>query len=293
MYLSTDFLRISPLFAAAWLTPKSLRFGFSSPQLIMGNMTTAIESVISLLLQGASLATIERHAARQGVGREELTELLQLLSPVLDRLPDLPDTNLEELLPHGCRVSIAAAPLSHADGAQTVKLLQSALEGLGLRVVNEDPQVCIKLSRYLLTKTNADAKEQLARPVLPVIFADCDIRIGPTINKLGFPCVSCLEHSRVAADPEKPLLAAQLMSRKPLTESPLSIALIAPTVAQLCQAALGGAASTVGSKQYVFDFTSPPPLFAEAQEITANPDCLCSDSPLEVRDGNLCLTQKT
>lgn len=263
------FLQLNPYAAAAWIDTATLRFGFGQARLVLSGLSDADRSIISSLITGVSLTTLHRIAARVGIGPDRFNELLMLLEPVLKSYPEPPGDNFGALPSVAYCVQLPA--LNPDLSTQSVKLLTSILDDFGHRQTVE-AAVFVTLNRFVLDASKSlELFAHSSAKQLPIVFSDNEVLVGPMLTVACSPCAVCVEDGRVIVDPEKAIMATQLISHRPATENPTVLKLLGPFIAQLL------ASNEYDSAiRYVFNCESLGLLQPQATAVSAHPDCLCA-----------------
>lgn len=247
-------LQLDPRVPVVWRTPDSVQLGVDRPLLVISGMTPARERVLNALRGGVPRAGAVMLGREAGATDADIDGLLRQLEPAL-----LPDRR--------------SAPCTGAvciDGAgRASDLIRDLMEDLGIPVLDApaapdgDPRpsetaarsaaLAIIVAHYVVDPRRHGWWLRRDIPHLPVVFSDTEVSLGPVVEPGTTACLGCLHLARADADPAWPAMAAQLVSRRAPTETPLLGVEAAARVARLALERLRRGTAAVDSVSFVID----------------------------------------
>jgi bacteriocin biosynthesis cyclodehydratase domain-containing protein len=253
-------LQLNPRYPLVWRDPTSLQFGLDAPPVRLENVTNAQERIIAALVAGTSRPGLSLIAAAARSTEAELSELLELLQPVLGRPASAPS---------GTVAIIGTTP--------TAARLRPAIASLGLTVVAPDApaDLGILVCHYVVEPQLFGY--WLSRDIahLPIVYSDTGVTVGPVIEPGAGPCLYCLERHHTDADPAWPAMASQLWGRtSPAEDAVLASEVVAITL-RLVKARLQGPPAPVATSVFVDAATGS--VIRRRRE--RHPECGCAVLP--------------
>lgn len=271
MHTPGIFLKIAPQFVAAWVDPHTIRFGFSAAALELSSLSEQDRTLLSSLLTGTTVAALKRTARRSKISPEHLQEMLRLLAPVLQASSSPSAAATTVNLFQTASYQLAVPAVASDTATQTALLLHEALSWHGHRQSGTS-KLLITVNRFLVDQQLSLAQLQHSTAAqLPVTFSDSCVRIGPLLTTESSPCAACCEHETLRADPDKSIMAPQLLGHTAATETSTVVKHIAPLLAQLVATPYAAA-----GKQFSFDFSRAEIPLPRIHQLQPDPDCLCA-----------------
>jgi bacteriocin biosynthesis cyclodehydratase domain-containing protein len=224
-------IKLDARFAIVWRDPFSLQLGIDPPRVVLREVSTADERMITALGRGVSRSGLEMIATSAGASEREVAALLRAVKPVLR--PDEPEpAQLRiRILGAGQTVERVAALLALSGAEVTV----GADMGADMGADADDPPADfgIAIGHYVLDPEVYGFWLRRDIPHLPVVFGDDSVLIGPLVEPGTSPCLYCLEFYRREADASWSAIASQLWGRHSSAETSLVAAETAARVARL------------------------------------------------------------
>lgn len=205
-----------------WRTPPSLQLGIDAPQIVLDDVGTGEERLITALRRGISPSGWSMLARDSGVGEDRARDLLAALDAVLSR-PRTPASGRVLVLGDG--------PI----GASIAALLQDAGRLARAESSNSDQrraELVVLVAPWVVGPE--DSQHWLRRdvPHLPVVTADRSVTVGPFVEPGSGPCLYCGHLARSDADPAWPAIAAQLWGRPAAPLSAMTVNAVATFAAR-------------------------------------------------------------
>jgi bacteriocin biosynthesis cyclodehydratase domain-containing protein len=266
-------LKLDPRVAIVWRDPFSLQFGVDPARVILREVSTAEERMISALSSGVSRSGLAMIARSCGVTDSAVGNLLDRIEPLLG-VGSPPTAS-------GATASRTAAIVGTGP---TVERIAEALAQAGIRVIigtiatDEPCDIGLAVGHYVLDPESYGFWLRRDLPHLPVVFGETSVTVGPVVEPGLTPCLYCLEHYRRDDDAAWSAIASQLWGRRSTAETPLVSREVAARVARMVVRRLEGATSPRGGAAASFR------LDAQTGEVTRrewmpHPDCGCIRLP--------------
>lgn len=224
-------LQLDPGIASGWVSPRRYRVGCDTRILELRDPSRAELTVLALLRQGTSARRLRETARDTGMSEADLTRLLGRLAPALRRSPP-PATASCEL-----RLTLAGAL---GDCAEVRRELCRSFRFHGFRLVAAGPpppgSAVVCAARYFPPFRLLHALLGRDLTVVPVLFSDGGVRIGPVLGAPRGCCVDCATGHERARDPAWPAFAALHGDRTTASESAEALRQTPPLVAHLLRA---------------------------------------------------------
>jgi len=236
-------LKIDPRFPLVWRSPSSLQLGVVSPAVVLHEVSTADELMLSALLAGVSKPGLTMIARGAGVDDSAAAMLLDAVAPALEKTTPAP-AHAVTLVGSGLTAARIAATLTDEGVRVTVaKDADDAAAAGG--------DLAVAVGHYVLAPDLHGLWLRRDVPHLPVVLSDTSTSIGPVIEPGVGPCLYCLQRYRTDADPAWPALSAQLWGRRSGIETTLVAGEIAAAASRAALARLdaGHAASAHSSTE--------------------------------------------
>lgn len=273
--------RIAPDLPLCWEDEHTLRFGFDEAALRLRDPSATQQRIIRVLLDGVRDDRVRATLTRLGTTSVEWTVFLGVLAPVLQRVPCVPDESGARRGSRQARSRPAGPAVSVLGDGASAEAFRGACARLGLPLLEPNappiagPALAIVFERFLLRGREADALSDAGLPQLPVRFGDRRIGIGPLVSEQSRPCPNCVRLADFAADPALPVLAAQLVERRPPTETVAGAEAAGALAAALIRRWWNGSAEP-GTTRYEIPFADglPAPV-VERRSYSPHPECGC------------------
>jgi hypothetical protein len=206
-------LKLDPRYPLVWRSPSSLQLGVASPVVVLHEVSTADELMLSALLAGVSKPGLAMIARGGGVDDAAAAALLEAVAPALETAtPDR--THSVALVGSGLTADRIASTLA-AEGVR-VSRAGDVEEAAAIEC-----SLAIAVGHFVLAPDLHGLWLRRDIPHLPVVLSDTSSSVGPMIEPGVGPCLYCLQRYRTDADPAWPALSAQLWGRRSPTETAL------------------------------------------------------------------------
>jgi bacteriocin biosynthesis cyclodehydratase domain-containing protein len=251
-------LRIDENRSVVWRTPTTLQFGLDHDALVLDDLTTLDERLISALMVGTTPAALAVLAKLAGGTAADAERLTSRVAPALAS---------DDLRPPRVRLAIDGRGLTAARIAQ----LAAADERVDVVDDADRADVAIVVARYSIAP--ARYARWLNRDVdhLAVVHGDRSTVVGPFVRPGSGPCLYCLDRSRADSDAAWPAMASQLEGRSsPREVEPMVSEIAALALRVVVSRDLGGVESLVDRSLEVSD--SPIPAVHRHR---VHPECGC------------------
>lgn len=221
-------LQLDPRHEFVWRSPTSIQLGVDRPVVVLTEVTSAQERLLSALVVGVSEPGFDLVARAVDADVATARDLLRAVAPALR------DSGTPPLSPPpDTRVRLSGrGPTADA----IARLLGEA--GLEVRVHDavDEPRsadVAVIVDHFVIDPSARGFWLRRDIPHLPVVIGDSAVRIGPFIDPGHGPCLWCLDRTRADADPAWPAIASQLLGRRSRADRGLVAAESAALAARL------------------------------------------------------------
>lgn len=259
-------LRLDPRYPVVWRSPDTIQVGIDRPLVVLSAVADGLERVINALSVGIPRSGALMLGRQGGASDDDTLALLRALRPVLlvtaEKCPSewyAPASAAESGPGRAAGPPPAAVPgpVYVGGSGPTAERIKRLLEDLGLRVTeradNDGAALAVEVAHFALEPERHGRWLRRDIPHLPVMFSDCEVRIGPLVEPGIGACLSCLELSHIDADPAWPAIACQLLTRRAPTETPRQSIDVAVRVAGLVHDRLGSGRSSLAGTSLVID----------------------------------------
>jgi hypothetical protein len=230
-------LRLDPRVPVVWRTPSSLQFGVDRPRLVLDDLGSLDELLISALRGGAQTERLLSLARKAGGDAAHVRALLATLDAVL-----LPSTTVSTRT-RGHVLVDGIGPCADAMRAELERAGVATFSGPD--AAKGDPALVILIAHYALPPRRYGHWLRSDVPHLPIVFGDSGVRIGPLVLPGVGPCLFCIDLEHTDRDPAWPALASQLVDRTAPGETEQTVRLAATLCAELVSAQLAGTPAAV------------------------------------------------
>jgi len=206
-------LRIDPRYPLVWRSPSSVQLGVAAPVVVLHEVSTADELMLSALLAGVSRPGLAMIARGGGVDDDAAAALLDAVSPALER-PVQRRRNTVTLVGAGLTATRIAAALAGEGVRVNLAADASAAAAAG-------GDLAVAVGHFVLAPELHGLWLRRDIPHLPVVLSDTSSTVGPVVEPGIGPCLYCLQRYRTDADPAWPALSAQLWGRRAAIETTL------------------------------------------------------------------------
>jgi bacteriocin biosynthesis cyclodehydratase domain-containing protein len=207
-------LQLDARVPSVWRDPFSLQFGVDPARVVLREVSSAEEHMISALTNGISRSGLSMVARASGAAEPEVVRLLDRIGPLL--LPEKPRARTTTVAIVGTGPTVERIARAVAQSGHLVEVSPTAG-----RAGASACDFGIAVGHYVLEPESYGFWLRRDLPHLPVIFGDGVATIGPLVEPGRTPCLYCLEHFRRDADPSWAAIAAQLWGRRSSAETPL------------------------------------------------------------------------
>jgi bacteriocin biosynthesis cyclodehydratase domain-containing protein len=208
-------LRLADSNPPLWRTPSSVQLGPDDRRPLEG-LSLWQERLLDELLSGIPDARFASLARELGASEQDAADFLARIGSALAPAPTTP---------REVRVELPAE--LHGDAEATIR---AALGAAGLRVAGmtrwtvddaRDRTPVLLVAHRLADPMRVARLLAADVPHLPVHLHGDRVTIGPLVLPGQGPCLACVHATRADADPEWPLVAAQLLARPAPTTEPM------------------------------------------------------------------------
>lgn len=260
--------KIDPNLPLCWEDPETLRVGFERPHARLHDPSPGVQRLLYALLRGIDTRRIAESASAAGLTTQEAETVIDALAPAL-----VPHTASQA---HEARLRIAVS-----DDGRPVPWLAETIAASGLCDLNYDyerelPDLILYVERFLEPLERAQSWLIAGVPQLLLRFTDAAVYVGPIIEPPGAPCHMCVTLEFIARDTAYPVLAAQLASVTPKSETRAAISIAASFAGAFMSGWVTGA-EHVRTTRVVIPTT--PALMAASprtEPVDAHPECACN-----------------
>lgn len=141
----------------------------------------------------------------------------------------------------------------------------------------ESPEVLVLVASYGVDPDVMAGFEARGLPVLPIVVREAGASVGPFVAPGSSPCWRCVDRHLADADPDWPLVLAQLCARARRRSAPQAaeLAQLAGSLAasQVLAVLDGGVPATAGAS---LELALPQPM-VQRREWSTHPACGCAD----------------
>jgi bacteriocin biosynthesis cyclodehydratase domain-containing protein len=304
-------LKLDARYPLVWRSPWDIQFGVDPVRVILRDVDSVEERLISALVAGISRSGLSMIAESAGATEMTVEAVLRKLSPVIDTAlegtpasstdtrarftpsprggtDDRADLPRADIVGRGTTVERLARILAQSGvqlavaSSATLSPGVSSSAGITMPAREDAPAIGIAIGHYVLDPDVYGYWLRRDIPHLPIVFGDAAVAIGPMIEPGTGPCLYCLDRFRTDADPVWPTLAAQLWGRRSVSETPLVSREVATRAARLVLMRL---ASTVSGPAVSFRLDAATGAVTSKQE-RPHPECGCREVPSPARSGN-------
>lgn len=210
-------LQLDPRVPLVWRSPNSLQFGVDVPRLVLDELSAVDEQLIAALRRGSTPARLDQLARASGADSESVAALMARLAPVL--LNTAPPA-------HGRRGRLLIDGLGN-----TALSVKHAVHDDGIaESVHEAPDFVVLVGHYAIAPRRYGRWLRNDVPLLPIVFSDDGVRIGPLVVPGTGPCLYCLDLTRTEGDAAWPAIASQLIDDIAPGETPRATAAVTTIV---------------------------------------------------------------
>ncbi|TFD36898.1 hypothetical protein E3T37_13325 [Cryobacterium sp. TMT2-10] len=262
-------LRLDPRYPVVWRSPDTIQVGIDRPLVVLSAVADGLERVISALFVGIPHSGALMLGRKGGASDEDILALLHALAPVLlvtgESRPadEIAGESVPGSVPGSAPArepappAIVPGPVFVGGNGPTAERIKRLLEDLGFRVTeradNDGAALAVEVAHFALEPDRHGRWLRRDIPHLPVVFSDCQVRIGPLVEPGTGACLSCLELAHIDADPAWPAIACQLLTRRAPTETPRQSIDVSTRVAGLVHDRLASGRSVLTGTSLVID----------------------------------------
>lgn len=270
-------LALNPRLPLLWRTPDSLQLGLDDPPVVLTEVTTAHERMLTALAVGLTPEGLVLIGTESGLRPEQVVEFERAIRPALVTPKSEPCAlvDIDGFGPTADRLEWRLREV----GLEPRRTLAGTVEPATPpeSALPESMEVAVIVGDYVLDPLRRGRWLRRDIPHLPIVFGDTSVAIGPFIEPGTGPCLYCLELHRTDADPAWPALASQLLGRMSPAQSPF-VASEAATIATrlvLSRVSGGSVRSTAASPATAITVNADT---GECHETSwrAHPECACA-----------------
>jgi bacteriocin biosynthesis cyclodehydratase domain-containing protein len=264
-------LALKPSLPVVWRSPTSLQIGVDRPVVVLYDVGTADEHLLAALTAGVSRSGLDMIGRTFGADEHAVSGLLARVRPALAE-PE-PAVQPERVVVEGdSRCMVAVRSAIEGAGHLVVPRPVRHSEARARRFVD----LAVAVVRYVLPPAASGYWSRRDIPLLPVVFGDSRVTVGPLVEPGVTTCLHCVDRFRTDADPSWPAIASQLVARPSAAEIPLVSAEAAAFAARAVHTflrerrnPLAGLAVTIDAATGAFSRRAWPP----------HPECGCRVLP--------------
>lgn len=267
-------LRIRPDLPLTWEDPDTIRIGFDRVVARVSSPSAGQQRLIGKLLVGIDAARVHAEVRGAGATPGEGRALLTALTPVIrQRDADARGESGPPLKP-------GPVPALLSDGGQEVPALRQVLHAAQICRFDgpaEAASLVLYVERFLEPLERAQQWLIAEQPHALIRFTDTRAFVGPIVSAAGAPCHTCGSLALLAQDASLPVIAAQLVGRRPASETRDAAVLVAGLVGQFVGAWRRG-------EQWVHSVRLEVPVDGgivsgnpRRSSVAPHPDCMCGN----------------
>lgn len=195
-------LRIDPALPLIWESASILRFGFDQAEARITSPSSEVQRLIEMLVKGATSRELGRAAKAMGEHPDELQLLLDNLSSVLVREPQLAQPAPKQ------------KPTVAIFGSEQLNYhLEHAVKraGFALAEPTEPPSFALLTDRYVVRAERAHDLLAAEIPHISIGMSDRSAWLGPIVPPQGAPCLTCAELQAETMNSLHKRLSAQIL----------------------------------------------------------------------------------
>jgi len=243
-------LALDPALPLLWRSPTTAQIGLDAPPVVLTGVTAADERMLWALRLGISRSGLSMIAASAGGTEDDVTALLDAVSDALVEGAAPPARTSRRVALEGdgpCPDTLAPAIV--AAGHRIVARRTDARRDDG-----PEADLAVVAARYAVRPAVYGYWARRDIPLLPVVFSDRRVQVGPLVVPDAGPCLHCVDRHRTDADAAWPALASQLAGRPtPTEDSPLTGLEVSALVGRVVDEWLGHGRNTLPGRALVLD----------------------------------------
>jgi len=268
-------LHLDPSFPMCWEDPRTLRFGFDRAEARITDPPPAMQRVLARLRTGVRTPHLPQFLRSIGADEETWKNVTHTLAGVLRHRAST--QRRTAAIKPALRIGVIGAPEASAG-------VEIALRQAGHAARRFDPHLSgwdlvIVIERFLELPVIPGAREATGIPQLLIRFSDQSVRVGPIVEALGAPCLTCIALHDVDDEPALPALAAQLLGSRPASETEAIVRASSALALSLIEHWNFGREEPSGPHRKRWRLTVREGLADIApvpETVTAHPDCGCA-----------------
>lgn len=222
--------RIDPALPLLWESLETLRIGFDHALIRIDHPSAAVQRLLTRLQRGIVTNTLADVAAETGCTPAERDKVQYACAPVLTTQlatalsPDSTTGTNSDLARHPTVVAVLGNESTRNRILQSfccrgfqphpARTLGELHEGLAA-----PPDLVVHIERFWALPTALQELVMLGYPHLSIRFSDQSVTIGPIVTPNSTPCGVCMQIADTRTDPLLPMLAAQLLTTSPASET--------------------------------------------------------------------------
>jgi bacteriocin biosynthesis cyclodehydratase domain-containing protein len=265
-------IRIDPTLEFVWRDPHTVQIGVDPVRAVVPVPTIAQERFLGTLRSETPRDALPAIAEQVQCSPERAAGVLGAVSPAV--IEPVPHRTRNVEVQGATPVADSIAEFLVGDGVAVVRT--QAPPGGPVPMPDPTPDVAVVVTEHVLDPAVRAAWTRREIPHLAVVIGDGRIRIGPLIEPVDGPCLSCIELARVDEDPHWPTLASQVWGRPAAPLSMLRTATIATLTASIVLARLPFTSAPGVGEQLVIERDD---LSVTRRTIARHPLCACRTLP--------------
>lgn len=199
-------LQLDPRIPLVWRSPSSLQFGVTHPHLVLDQLSAVDEQLIAALQNGSHRDRLVRLASAVGGDANSVSALLTVVAPLLVDQPSERQVRPGRVLIDGV--------------GHTAASLRREISNDDLAVsVSDSPEFVVIIGQFAIAPRRYGQWLRHDVPLIPVVFGENGVDVGPLVVAGRGPCLYCLDLARTDADPIWPAIASQLIDRETPSET--------------------------------------------------------------------------
>ncbi len=216
-------LALDPALPLLWRSPTTVQIGLDRPSVVLTGVTTADERMLWALRLGVSRSGLTMIAASAGGTDDDVAALLDAVSDAIVPGPPPPRPVGRVVLegdgpcPERLAPAITAAGHALVERRTAAPTMEETTGTAGTTGAEAD--LAVVVARYAVRPAVYGYWARRDVPLLPVVFSDRWVQVGPLVVPDDGPCLHCIDRHRTDTDAAWPALASQLAGRPAPTET--------------------------------------------------------------------------
>ncbi len=206
-------LALKPSLPVVWRSPTSLQIGVDRPIVLLHDVTTAEEHLLAALAAGVSRSGLDMIGRSFGADEHAVAAVLARVRPALATAEHVTRPGRVVVEGDSSCLAVVRSAISAAGHSPVPRPIGHSEARAGSVV-----DLAVAVVRYVLPPAASGYWARRDIPLLPVVFGDARVTIGPLVQPGVTPCLHCVDRFRTDADPAWPAIASQLLGRPSAAE---------------------------------------------------------------------------